>query len=346
MADSTSPVVWYQYPSAPQSPPAASAPPKSATSPPVAPPPLNGSPYENRQAFSLDDNDQHEDQDPYSNGAGSARKPKARWLAGFAEGCGLVKYGVWADFAGVVCLVGILEITLLGLATKNRGLVLVESIGLFVFLPLFLCQLAGTGLVGFGRFRMMSVPANTGAGGVLTGAVVLTALRVVVLFVGMVLLVVAAADRGLESLKYAMFSLSAYMIAAFAGLAAEVSVIPGIAIIGGEIPSRRLRQRAGLVSLVFQILALLWIGLLAMTYFLGLSADFLGNAGGGGGRFAGAPAPANPRRDAPANGPESGIVLLMLLLMVILAIQAAYTYLHYSLYAASQRAAVRGGDTH
>lgn len=273
---------------------------------------------------------------------GGRRGP--RWLEAFGAGCGLVKWGMWVNFASSAYLILIFEISLLGVATKSSKLVVADTLGLYV--PVFLFQLAGTGMMLFGWMRMIAVPPNSGAGGLMTGATALAGLRELVLFVGMVFFILAVTAKGFDGLRDLLNAQTAMMIAYFCVWVATFSVIPGMAIVGGEIPSRRLRQKAGQVTLVHQILAIVLLMLIAAAYFLVSAVDLLptGGAGRGGDGFE-APRTSRGGERGTRDVERDPTPILMLLLLVVLTIEAAYTYLHYSLYSVGQQAAQRGADT-
>ena len=302
-------------------------------------PPPQPAPAPPRSAvFDLDDDGDDDSWEP-------RRSP--RWLLGFGSGCGLVKWGMWVNFAGFAYLILLLEFSLLGAASKSKELVLVDKLGLYI--PLYLFELAGTGMMLAGWWRMTAAPANSGAVGLMTGASILAGLRALTLFVGTVYLIMAVSAKGLDGIRYLFNSTSALTIAEICLLVATFSAIPGMAVIGGEIPSRRLRQQAGWVTLIHQILAIVLLTLVAVGMYLIWMGDFLGGADLG--RIGDVPAdarPDTPRRTGAARaenaGPSDPIPIMMFLLLAILAIQGAYTYLHYSLYAVGQHAAARGGD--
>lgn len=269
----------------------------------------------------------------------------SRWHAGFGAGCGLVKWGMWVNFASSAYIFMLVEVSLLGVAMKNRDLFVVGTIGLYV--PVFLLQLAGTAMMLAGWWRMTAVPANSGASGLLAGAGILAGLRELVLFVGTAFLLAAAVANGLDTVKYLANAYAALVIGNVCIWVATFSAIPGMAIVGGELPSRRLRQKAGQITLVHQILAIAALGLVALAYFT-LSASELVPGGGGGAMDDPAPLPRGGRvgagRAAPA-GESHPELLMMFFVMVLLVIEGVYTYLHYSLYSVGQREASRGGDT-
>lgn len=148
---------------------------------------------------------------------------------------------MWFNFAGFAFLILLLEFSLLGAASKSKELVLVDKLGLYI--PLYLFELAGTGMMLAGWWRMTSAPANSGAVGLMTGASILAGLRALTLFVGTVYLIMAVSTKGLDGIRYLFNSTSALTIAEICLLVATFSAIPGMAVIGGEIPSRRLRNQ-------------------------------------------------------------------------------------------------------
>jgi hypothetical protein len=272
------------------------------------------------------------------------RRRGPRWLAAFGAGCGLVKWGMWVNFAGFAFMILLLEMMLIGAASKSKELALLDKLGLFAVQYLF--EIAGTIMMMLGWWRMTAAPSNSGAVGLMTGASILGALRTLSLFVGTVYLIMAVSAKGLDGIRYLVNSSTALMIAEISLLVATFSVIPGMAIIGGEIPSRALRKQAGWVTLFHQFLAIVLLTLIAFALYMLWISDFVGGLN---------PAPARagideerlmpPKR---AGGPKveiaepsSPIPIMMCLLLVILAIKGAYTYLHFSLYAVGNRAAAR-----
>jgi DNA-directed RNA polymerase subunit RPC12/RpoP len=268
------------------------------------------------------------------------RRP--RWWAAFGAGCGLVKWGMWINFASSAYLILIAEVTLLGVSTKTKNLIVVDTIGLYF--PLFLLQLTGTAMMLMGWWRMTTVPPNSGAVGLITGASALAALRELVLLVGTVFLLLAMSANGLDVFKYLTNAYVALMIANVCLWVATFSVIPGMAIIGGEIPSRQLRQKAGLITLVHQILAIIMLALVALVYFGVSAAELLPAGSGDEDRVATPRAGRGGGERSTRTADSDPVPLMMFFLLIVLAIEGAYTYLHYSLYAVGQQAAARGAD--
>ena len=114
-------------------------------------------------------------------------------------------------------------------------------------------------------------------------------------------------------------------------------MVPGLAVVGGEMPSRPLRHRAAVVTFVFQLMACLWLAMVVSIVYVEAVRDLV-------------PAPA-PRPDArpaprPAQPLEPGqrAAVLTVVLGIMFALRAGYAYLHYSLYAAGQHAGQTDGD--
>jgi hypothetical protein len=217
----------------------------------------------------------------------------------------------------------------------------------FGLLPFFGLMLVGSALVGIGRLRMRAVPPGTGAGGVLTGALVLSAVRVAALTAAVGLVAAsgfeAKAGRPGGVGLYLLYAAGGYAVALIAGLVADVTVLPGLAVVGGAIPSATLRRRVGLAGFLFQLVAVLTVFQLAVAYSLFLAASERGLSGRLG-AVARQPvdAPAEPRpgpigpdRSSAAFAGVCGSLLFALLC------QAGYAALHDSLYAAGQRATAR-----
>lgn len=194
---------------------------------------------------------------------------------------------------------------------------------------------------------MTAAPPGSGAGGLFAGAGILGGLRELVLFVGTAFLLAVAVGNGFDTLKYLANAYAALVIGNDCIWVATFSAIPGVAIIGGQLPSGRVRKKSGQITLVHQILAIAVLGLVVFAYFT-VSTSELMPLGCGGAAADPDPFPWAGRGGAGRPTPAAEInpaLLLAFFLMVILLIEAVYTYLHYSLYSVGQSAAARGGDT-
>jgi len=214
---------------------------------------------------------------------GRTRLYGGRW-GRFGAGCRLVKFGLWVEFAGVAYLVAFLEV---GLADVVRP-------GPWGFVPMFGLMLAGSVLVGLGRLKLLAIPPDTGAAGLMTGAAALSGIRVLALLAGTGLAIAAAtADNKnpAAGVKYEGFAFMAVVLGMLAGGVAEWTVVTGMAVVGGAMPDDNLRRRAGFVGFVLQMIALAYVVLVALVYFLGVAGDLAAGPGAGGGGAAPAPRP-------------------------------------------------------
>lgn len=259
-----------------------------------------------------------------------------RW-AGFGAGCWLVRLGTWIELAGVVLLVLAVELTLFGILVKTRELVVLDWSGPFAVVPFWTLLFAGSIMGAVGRFRMLAVPPDTGASGVLNGALVLNWLRVTALIAALVFALLSGFEWRNQQfggmVRYALYAGVAHGLAVIAGRLAELSIIPAMAVLGGEIPNGPLRRRAGLVALVFQIVAMVWVGMGIFVYYLAV----VGNKLDGLLRRPGA------KSDEPPADPQTALYAIGTVFLMVLAIEVAYTCLFASLYSAGLRA-VAGSD--
>lgn len=271
---------------------------------------------------------------------------RVEWAA-FGSGCGLARVGVWVEFVAVAVLLGPLLVLVVSLWAGGRWWEgLVSAVGTFAVLPFFLLMQVGAALVGIGRLRMRAVPAGSGAGGVLAGALALSALRVAALTVAVGLATASGfegrAGRAGSAGLYLLYAFGGYAVAVVAGVVADVTALPGLAVVGGAIPSAPLRRRVGLAAFVFQLVALLTVFQLAVGYTLFLSAAQSGLTGrlGAGARRQPPPAEVRPESGESDSTSVAFAVACGLILFVLLS-RAGYAALHDSLYAAGQKATAR-----
>jgi hypothetical protein len=277
---------------------------------------------------------------------GRAAGSRVEWAA-FGSGCALARVGIWLEFAAAASLLGPLLALVVSLWAGARWWEgVVAKVGPFGLLPFLGLMLVGAALVGVGRLRMRAVPAGTGAGGVLTGTVVLSAVRVVALTAGVGLAAAAGfeakADRAAGAALYLLYAFGGYAVALVAGVVADVTALPGLAVVGGAIPSTPLRRRVGLAAFVFQLVALLTVFQLAIGYALFLSAAQSGLTGrlGGGSRRPHPPAEARTESVESDSTSVAFAAACGLILFALLS-RAGYAALHDSLYAAGQKATAR-----
>jgi hypothetical protein len=235
----------------------------------------------------------------------------------------LAKWGAVVEILGVGYLFLLVELTLLDAGGVLKVGKLVDEGGPGIMFPFLILLLVGTGMIGIGRVRMTSIPASTGAGGVLGGAVFLTAVRFVLLGAATILFVVAIAEKrnttGAQAVAYAFGAL----LASWAlGTLAEFTVVPGIAAVAGAIPDRSLCWVAATTGLRFQLQGFAIIALLVIGYYTGVSEII--------------DRPRTPNRPLRA----------AFIWMAVFGIQLWFTYAQYKLYAAAAWAARYGrGDT-
>jgi hypothetical protein len=203
-------------------------------------------------------------------GAPANREPRrgspGHWRS-FGQGCKFVKRGVVVEMLGVGFLFALMEAGVLeNTATVRfpRDVPEAEYCVLLLFVPLTV----GAGLIALGRTMMLRVPLGTGGGAILVVAAGLSYLRFVLLVLATLFQIMAAVeDVNAAKVKPQEWAGRVFVLAIFAGLVAEVSVVPALAVVGGEMPSRPLRHRAAAVTFVFQLLGALLIAMIvSFTY--------------------------------------------------------------------------------
>jgi hypothetical protein len=129
-------------------------------------------------------------------------------------------------------------------------------------------------------------------------------------------------------------------LASVAGVLADLTVIPALAIVGGSLKSLALRRKIGVASALLQAVAVAYVGLLALVLFSGMATDVRAQ------RDAEARRRAEVRRNPRVNpAVQEGNRLeaanrTLAVPPLWLTIAAGYTWIHCSMYAASRRAAV------
>lgn len=303
---------------------------------PAAPAPLPGSPFEfdegpakpARKAKRTDSDEKpkrkREDDEEEDWGDEKPRAGAKGW-GSFGSGCGMVKLGIWIEFGAILYMV---LLAMVAFASIGKGRPPFADVGSFVLVPFPIGMLVGTIFVLFGRVKMMTVPRNTGAAGVLAGAFVLTLIRLIAVLAGTLFIILGAVNDGPRggpaAVEYLGRGFLAMVVASFPGGVAELTMVTAMAIAGGCIPSQKLRQRAGLVMMVIQIFSILYLILLFAAYSFGEDATRprggMGRGGGGGG------------------GNSDPTAILYVILLVYTALQFAYTFLHSTMYSAAQEA--------
>jgi hypothetical protein len=264
-----------------------------------------------------------------------------RW-SGFASGCWLVKIGNWVELGGVVLLVLAVQMTLIGIASQTKWLMVVNWAGPFFAVPLWVLLFTGSVMGAVGRFRMLALPADTSAGGILRGSLILSGFKVTAVIGALIFAMLSGTEwtnnQSGGMVRYGLYALIAHALAVVAGRILDVSSVPAMAVIGGEIPNVLLRSRAAMVALVFQIVATVWVGLGILVYYFAIAVRGLDVV-----LRPAAPAAA-PVGNEPLPDRETGLLAIGTVFGIILAIEIAYTWLNASLYAAAEGAAAGVDD--
>jgi hypothetical protein len=263
---------------------------------------------------------------------GPWRAPTGEW-GDFGTGCQYVKWGVLFELGTAVLGFVLLELLLLDAEAVIR---LPDAVQSGEVLPaLFLPLLAGTFLSAVGRVMMVRVPAHTPGAAILTVAAGLNWLRFILIVAAVVLYILGFNEPGKAGRgPYFDNGLRMCLLAGCVALITDLSAIPAMAVVGGEIPSWALRTRAALVTFVLQLLAALWI---AMVVSAASSAAVRELVPGVGAPQGGAAPPQRPGR-------PGRIAVLTVLITVLFALQAGYYYLQYLLYSTGQDAGQSGED--
>ncbi|AWM37546.1 hypothetical protein GobsT_44680 [Gemmata obscuriglobus] len=245
----------------------------------------------------------------------------------FARGCRWVEWGIVTEFLAVTLMFMVVA----GVGLGRLGVIPVARVNSDYSAPVFFgLLLVGTGCVCAGRLMMLQLPAGTSGLGVLMGAFCLSGLRFLALLCALLFVAFALVSRGDRAVGTEWVG-RLYALAAVAGFVAEVSVVAGMGVVGGALPTDRLRRRAGAVALALQLMVSAWVVLMALIIYAGLFAEFLPR-----------PAPVPAARPAPPAAPipvaqRAGLLLGGLL--VVYLFNAAYSFIHYSLFAAGRAAA-------
>jgi hypothetical protein len=263
-----------------------------------------------RKAEDRDDRDDCDDDRDWS----PRRSARGKWGV-FADGCALAKWGALVEIIGVGYLFLIFELTLLDTGVGRS----VAEAGPAIGLPFLLCLLAGTGMMGVAKVRMMSVPPDSGAGGVIAGSAGLTGLRFILLLAATILFVSAMSGRrNVEGGQSILYAIGALLGSWALGTLAEFTVVPGISAVGGAIPDKSIRVQAASTGIMFQIQGLVII----MIMMIGFFSDVAGII---------------DRPLSPSRATKTALVWL-----VLFVIQVWYTYAQFTLYATAARAGRSG----
>ena len=171
---------------------------------------------------------------------------------------------------------------------------------------------------------MVRLPRRTGASPVLIGSLVLAVIRWSLLLAATILIA--------RNPKGDFNSFACVFLAVLAGLLAEVTVLPGLAVAGGALRSLDIRRRVGVVSALLQGVAVLYLILLALLFFTDPISDPR--------NVTNQRQPAAPRNAAAREAERLEMAQrIMAVIPVVCGIGLAYTWLHASLYSACRRVA-------
>jgi hypothetical protein len=216
------------------------------------------------------------------------KTPAASAWRSFGGGSALSKWGVWIELLGLACGLGVIGYITVGRIEDPRGTAeLVQDLGgPFVFAPFFGIYFLGVLLTFMGRTRMLSIPSGTGVKKVFFGSWLFTFVQFLAAVAGVVFIVMSglewsdatnATSRSATRSNpgdYLGFAFLAYGISLPFWLLADLSIIPAIAVVGGAIPSLRLRRRVGTAVFGLQLLIVVEV---AVGFFGGYTISDLEN---------------------------------------------------------------------
>jgi hypothetical protein len=282
---------------------------------------------------------------------------------GFAAGCSLAWWGLWIEFLSVVYWFGILGYIFLGLLDDPRGMLfkINDAGGPAIFVPFFAGVLLGTALTFLGRTRMLTIPSGTGAKKVFLGAWAFTGIRVLAAITAAILIAMASTEwpdvrtvtpaewdtKGKDAFLHFVLALFAFVISIPFWILADLTTIPAIAVVGGAIPSLRVRRRAGWVTFLLQGLLLAYVFVTSSGgIVVGIAAnkiDFkpkISEESSSPSSGKNPPLTPSKAKDDVDSGVKGVKAVVMLMLTTCVAIQFFYTILFASLYSAGRRGAI------
>ncbi|HUR52918.1 MAG TPA: hypothetical protein VMZ71_02220 [Gemmataceae bacterium] len=256
----------------------------------------------------------------------------ADW-SGFGSGCRLVGIGIWFEFVAVMVMFALFFYFALHNVLEGKSPAKPFSgAGAVLALLFFGPLLTGSVFVALGRVQMCAVPRFTGAGGLLTTCSVVAVLRPVMLLVAAGLVAMVEFGGGAPTLNDTATPIA--LLALVVGWIAELGMLPAMAIVGGAIPSERLRQAAGRLCFAVLLVTLLWLLVVVAVSALKESSPL--------GVFSPDPTPAR-RAAPPASREAAGDGTMLVVLAVFAVAQIGYTILHHALYSAGRSAARHAG---
>jgi hypothetical protein len=254
----------------------------------------------------------------------------------FAVGCWFVKWGIVAELVALGLLFVLLELRVLDVTNVIQLPPGFGSVGLslVVFVPVAL----GTLLIAIGRVLMVRVPPGAQGAVVLIVAAGLSWLRFVLVVLTIVFLVLGLCEGANPARdRYFDWTVSVCVLAGFAGLVADLSTIPALAVVGGEMPSRALRTKALAVTFVIQLRAALWVAVIVGLAYVDAMREFVP-------ALAPQPGPRPPGAQLQRVDPAARAVRISIALAVLFALEIGYGHFQYSLYSAGRAAGQSDGD--
>jgi hypothetical protein len=244
-----------------------------------------------------------------------------RWIL-FARGCELTKVGIAVELGGVAILLLATALKALEgagvIETKKDG-----KSGAFLLLPAA-TLLIGSCFLALGRTKQAGLPRGTTGASIFVMAACFGWLRFALLLGATWALVMGVGEDGaMGRVEYFDWAFRLYTFSIVVGLVAELSPIPGFGLLGSELPSRTLRRRVAVVVTAIQLLVAMWAVLVIVYSYLELRLDT-------------GPSRTSSRARQPF-GSDGELGKIALVLVTLFLLNAAYSYLHYSLYSTGQR---------
>ncbi len=197
-------------------------------------------------------------------------KRSAKAWGSFGGGSALCRWGIWLVFLALAYGLGLFGYISIGLVEDPYGTA--EAIqalgGPFIFVPFYGINFVGVLLTFMGRTRLLSIPSGTGVKKVFFGAWLFTLVWFLSAVAGLAFSIMFGMEAselrnsaGMRSSPgdYFAFAVLAYGIGLPFWALSDLSIIPAFAVVGGSIPSLRLRRRVGSLTFGLQLLIVLEI---------------------------------------------------------------------------------------
>jgi hypothetical protein len=314
--------------------------------------------------------DDEDDDRPARRGRTRAEEPAgatAKAWKSFGAGSGLARLGLWIEFLALAYGIGMTAYILTALLGDPVAVVkrVNDAGGPAVIAPMFIGIAFGSLLSLLGRTRMMRIPPGTGAKKVFFGAWALTVIRILTTLGAAALILKASSEwpdltksgadidaKGKDAFLHMFLAFAAFAVGTPFWILADLSTIPAMAIVGGEIPDARLRQKAGQVTFVLQMLILAYV-ISAVAAGVGLSQidwSALRSESPDAATAAGTSTTTVPggktatTTTTKASAADSAKAAIMFSAGLGILVQLAYTALFASMYGAGRRAAAEARE--